>query len=194
MTPVQARVRVTKVSLTFCIVQSLSPPLYSMPRLVSLSPSTTPSPSPSPFPSPSHCAPMYRRLTRLPSTTIPSLAAPAPTAFSLVNQAPKNSHLPNSTMVEREPRSTHTNRNWSNIPSEILDLFCSCMDILSTVRLAASSRDMHAAIVEVRSQLLNTPFFLLSSLARFPHHDTELYMMPLDFNLTSIRRNFFACM
>ena len=97
-------------------------------------------------------------------------------------------------MAEREPRNIHMSRDWSNLPSDILDLCCSCMDMLSALRLAACSRDMHTAIVEARPKLFKTPCLLLSGLARFAHHDTEAYMMPLDFNLTSISRNFFAGM
>ena len=97
-------------------------------------------------------------------------------------------------MAEREPHNIHMSRNWSNIPSDILDLCCSCMDMLSALRLAACSRDMHTAIIEARPKLFKTPRLMLSSLAGFGHHDTEAYMMPLDFNPTSISRNFFAGM
>ena len=129
-----------------------------------------------------------------PSTTIPSLATLAPTTFSPVNQAPKKTHLPNSTVAECEPRNIHMSRDWSNLPSDILDLCCSCMDMLSALRLAACSRDMHTAIVEARPKLFKTPCLLLSGLARLAHHDTEACMMPLDFNPISISRNFFAGM
>ena len=97
-------------------------------------------------------------------------------------------------MAEREPCNMHMSRDWSNLPSDILDHCCSCMDMLSALRLAACSRDMHTTIVEVRPKLFKTPCLLLSGLARFFHHDTEVYMMPLDFNPTSISRNFFAGM
>ena len=119
-----------------CALCSLSPPLYSTlaPRLVSLSPPI---------------APLHLHLTvppctvaslASPSTTIPSLVALAPTAFSPVNQDPQNPHLPNSTMAKREPCSIHMSRDWSNLPSDILDLRCTCMDMLSALRLAACSR------------------------------------------------------
>ena len=162
------------------------------PRLPLRSHSTTPSPSPSlsPSPSPSHCAPVYRRLTRLPQYHY-SLASRSSTDILLPR---KSSPLPNSTMAEREPRSIHMSRDWSNLPSDILDLCCSCMDMLSALRLAACSRDMHTAIVEARPKLFKTPCLLLSGLARLAHHDTEAYMMPLDFNPISISRNFFAGM
>ena len=97
-------------------------------------------------------------------------------------------------MAEREPRSIHMSCDWSNLPSDILDLCCSCMDMLSALRLAACSRDMHTAIIEARPKLFKTPCLLLSGLARLAHHDTEAYMMPLDFNPISISRNFFAGM
>ena len=97
-------------------------------------------------------------------------------------------------MAEREPRSIHMSRDWSNLPSDILDLCCSCMDMLSALRLAACSRDMHTAIVEAWHKLFKTPCLLLSGLARLAHHDTEACMMPLDFNPISISRNFFAGM
>ena len=181
-----------------CALCSLSPPLYNTlaPRLVALS---------API-APLHLHLLLRLRLHLtvppctvaslasPSTTIPSLAAPAPTAFSPVNQAPQNPHLPNSTMAKREPRSIHMSRDWSNLPSDILDLCCSCMDMLSALRLAACSRDMHTAIVEARPKLFKTPCLLLSGLARLAHHDTEACMMPLDFNPISISRNFFAGM
>ena len=144
----------------------------------------------SPSPSPSHCAPVYRRLTRLPQYHY-SLASRSSTDILLPR---KSSPLPNSTMAEREPRSIHMSRDWSNLPSDILDLCCSCMDMLSALRLAACSRDMHTAIVEARPKLFKTPCLLLSGLARLAHHDTEAYMMPLDFNPISISRNFFASM
>ena len=97
-------------------------------------------------------------------------------------------------MAEREPCSIHMSRDWSNLPSDILDLCCSCMDMLSALRLAACSRDMHTAIVEARPKLFKTPCVLLSGLARLAHHDTEAYMMPLNFNPIYISRNFFAGM
>ena len=97
-------------------------------------------------------------------------------------------------MAEHEPRIIHMSRDWSNLPSDILDLCCSCMDMLSALRLAACSRDMHTAIVEPRPKLFKTTCLLLSGLARLAHHDTEAYMMPLDFNPISISRNFFAGM
>ena len=97
-------------------------------------------------------------------------------------------------MVEREPCSIHMSRDWSNLPSDILDLCYLCMDMLSALRLAACSRDMHTAIVEVRPKLFKTPCLLLSGLTRLAHHDTEAYMMPLDFIPTSISQNFFAGM
>ena len=50
-------------------------------------------------------------------------------------------------MPEREPRNIHMSRDWSNLPSDILDLYCSCMDMLTALRLATCSRDMHTAIV-----------------------------------------------
>ena len=84
--------------------------------------------------------------------------------------------------------------DWSNLPSDILGLYCSCMDMLSTLRLAACSRDMHTAIVEARPKLFKTPCLLLFGLAIFAHHDTEAYMMPLDFNPISISQNFFVGM
>lgn len=170
-----------------------------MPRLVSLSPSTTPSPSPSRrrssgHSSSSHCAPTYPRLARLPQYHY-SLASRSSTDSLLPRKSsPPKPHLPNSTMAEREPRSIHMSRDWSNLPSDILDLCCSCMDMLSALRLAACSRDMHTAIVEARPKLFKTPCLLLSGLARLAHHDTEACMMPLDFNPISISRNFFAGM
>ena len=183
-----------------CALCSLSPLLYNTlaPRLVSLS---------API-APLHLHLLLRLHLRLhltvppcivtslasPSTTIPSLAAPAPTSFSPVNQAPQNPHLPNSTMSERELRSIHMSRDWSNLPSDILDLCCSCMDMLSALRLPACSREMHMAIVEARPKLFKTPCLLLSGLARLAHHDMEACMMPLDFNPISISRNFFAGM
>ena len=97
-------------------------------------------------------------------------------------------------MTEREPRRIHMSRDWSYLPSDVLDLCCSCMDMLSALRVAACSRDMHTAIIEVRPKLFKTPCLLLSGLARLAHHDTEAYMMPLDFNPISISRNFFAGM
>ena len=97
-------------------------------------------------------------------------------------------------MAEREPRSIHMSRNWSNLPSDILGLCCSCMDMLSALQLAACSRDMHTSIVEARPKLFKTPCLLLSGLARLAYHDTEAYMMSLDFNPISISRNFFARM
>ena len=97
-------------------------------------------------------------------------------------------------MAEREPCSIHMSRDWSNLPSDILDLCFSCMDMLSVGRLAACSRDMHTAIVEARPKLFKTPCLLLYGLARLAHHDMGAYMMPLDFNPTSISRNFFAGM
>ena len=97
-------------------------------------------------------------------------------------------------MAEREPRSIHMSCDWSNLPSDVLDLCCSCMHMLSALRLAACLRGMHTAIIEARPKLLKTPYLLLSSLARFAHHDTEAYMMPLDFNPTFISQNFFAGM
>ena len=97
-------------------------------------------------------------------------------------------------MAEHEPRSIHMSRDWSNLPSDILDLCCSCMDMLSALQLVACLRDMHTAIIEARTKLFKTPCLLLSGLARFAHHDTEAYKMPLDFNPISISRNFFAGM
>ena len=97
-------------------------------------------------------------------------------------------------MAERKPRIIHLSRDWSNLPSDILDLCCSCMDMLSALWLAACLRDMHTAIVEARPKLFKTPCLLLSGLARLAHHDTEAYMMPLDFNPISISQNFFAGM
>ena len=97
-------------------------------------------------------------------------------------------------MAERELRSIHMSRDWSNLPNDILDLCCSCMDMLSALRLAACSRNTHTTIFEARPKIFKTPCLLLSGLARFAHHDTEAYKMPLDFNLTSISRNFFAGM
>ena len=97
-------------------------------------------------------------------------------------------------MAEREPRSIHMSRDWSNLPSDIIDLCCLSMHMLSSLRLAACSRDMHTTIVEVRPKLFKTPCLLLSGLARLARHDTEAYMMPLDFNPISISRNFFAGM
>ena len=85
-------------------------------------------------------------------------------------------------------------RNLSYLPSDVLDLCCSCMDMLSALGLAACSRGMHTTIVEARPKLFKTPFLLLSGLARLAHHDTEAHMMPLDFNPVSISRNFFAGM
>ena len=85
-------------------------------------------------------------------------------------------------------------RDWSNLPSDILDLYCSCMDMLSALRLAACSRDMHKTIVVARPKLFKTPCLLLSGLARLAHHDKEAYMMPLHFNPISISRNFFVGM
>ena len=97
-------------------------------------------------------------------------------------------------MAEREPRSIHMSRDWSSIASDILDLYCSCMDMLSALRLAACSRDMHTTIVEARPKLFKIPYLLLSGLARFAHHQMEAYMMPLDLNPTSISQNFLATM
>ena len=133
---------------------------------------------------------MYRRLTRLPQYHY-FLASRSSTDILLPR---KSSPLPNSTMAEREPRSIHMSRDWSNLPSDILDLCCSCMDMLSALRLAACSRGMHTAIIEARPKLFKTPCLLLSGLARLSHHDTEAYMMSLDFNPISISRNFFAGM
>jgi len=159
-----------------------------MPRLVSLSPPIAPL-----HRHPHLCLHLHLTmppctvvLLASPSTTIPSLAVPAPTTFSPVNQAHQTPHLPNSTMSEREPCIIHMSRDWSNLPCDILDLCCPCMDILSALRLAACSRDMHTAVVEVRPKLFKTPYLLLSSLARLAHHDTEAYMMPLDFNPISV--------
>ena len=97
-------------------------------------------------------------------------------------------------MAKCEPRIIHMSRDWSNLPSDILDLCCSCMDMLTALRLAACSRDMHTAIVQARPKLFKTPCLLLSGLARLAHHDTEACMMPLDFNPISISQNFFAGM
>ena len=97
-------------------------------------------------------------------------------------------------MAEREPRRIHMSHDWSNLPSDVLDLCCSCMDMLSTLRLAACSRDMHMAIVKARPKIFKTPCLLLSGLARFAHHDTEAYIMPLNFITTSISGNFFVGM
>ena len=96
-------------------------------------------------------------------------------------------------MAEREPRSIHMSRDWSNLPSDILDLCCSCMDMLSALPLDACSRDMHMAIIKVGPKLFKTPCLLLSGF-RLAHLDTEVYMMPLDFNPISISRNFFVGM
>ena len=84
--------------------------------------------------------------------------------------------------------------DWRNLPSDIIDLCCSCMDMLSALRLATCSKDMHTAIVEARPKLFKTPCLLLSGLVILAHHDTEAYMMPLDFNPISISQNFFAGM
>ena len=97
-------------------------------------------------------------------------------------------------MAEREPRSIHMSRDWSNLPSDVLDLYCSSMDLLSALQLATCSRGMHTTIVEARPKLFKTPCSQLSGLARFAHHDTEAYMMPLDFNPISISQNFFVGM
>ena len=86
---------------------------------------------------------MYRRLTRLPQYHY-SLASRSSTDILLPR---KSSPLPNSTMAEREPRSIHMSRDWNNIPSDILNLCYLCMDMLTALRLAACSRDMHTAIV-----------------------------------------------
>ena len=80
------------------------------------------------------------------------------------------------------------------LPSDILDLCCSCMDMLSALRLAACSRDMHTTIIKARPKLFKTPCLLLSGLARLAHNDTEARMMPLNFNPISISRNSFAGM
>ena len=93
---------------------------------------------------------MYHRLTRLPQYHY-SLASRSSTDILLPR---KSSPLPNSTMAEREPRSIHMSRDWSNLPSDILDLCCSCMDMLSALQLAACSRDMHTAIIKVRPKLI----------------------------------------
>ena len=77
-------------------------------------------------------------------------------------------------------------RDWSYLPSDVLDLCFSCMDMLSALRLTACSRGMHTAIVEARPKLFKTPCLLLFGLARLVHHDTEAYMMPLDINPISI--------
>ena len=164
-----------------CALCSLSPPLYSTlaPRLVSLS------------------APIAPPHLGIPSISI-SFSAFVSVSISVSSTdillPRKSSPLPNSTMAEREPRSIHMSRDWSNLPSDILDLCCSCMDMLSALRLAACSRGMHTAIVEARPKLFKTPCLLLSGLARLAHHDTEACMMPLDFNPISISRNFFAGM
>ena len=97
-------------------------------------------------------------------------------------------------MAEREPRKIHMRRDWSNLPSDVLDLYCSCMDMLSALRLAACLRGMHTTIIEARPKLFKTPCLLLSGLAILAHHDAKAYMMPLDFNPISISRNFFARM
>ena len=141
MTPVQAACPGYQSQPHLCTVQSLTAAVQHIgasPRLPLRSHSTTPSPSPSPSPSssPSHCAPVYRRLTRLPQYHY-SLASRSSTDILLPR---KSSPLPNSTMAEREPRSIHMSRDWSNLPSDILDLCCSCMDMLSALRLAACSR------------------------------------------------------
>ena len=125
---------------------------------------------------------MYRRLTRLPQYHY-SLASRSSTDLLLPC---KSSPLPNSTMAEREPRSIHMSHDWSNLPSDILELYCSCMDMLSALRLVACLRDMHTAIIKVRPKLFKTPCLLLPGLARSSHHDTEACMMPLDFNPISI--------
>ena len=87
-------------------------------------------------------------------------------------------------MAEREPRSIHMSRDWSNLPGDILDLCCSCMDILSALRLAACSRDMHTAIVEARPKLFKTPCLLMADPRRWPRHrlddPTEVAVVPLD--------------
>ena len=66
---------------------------------------------------------MYCRLTRLPQYNY-SLASRSSTDILLPR---KSSPLPNSIMAEREPRNIHMSRNWSNIPSDILNLYCSCV-------------------------------------------------------------------
>ena len=107
---------------------------------------------------------MYRRLTRLPQYHY-SLASRSSTDSLLPRKSsPKKPHLPNSTLDEREPRSMHMSRDWSYLPSDVLDLFCSCMDMLSALRLAACSRDMHTAIVEARPKIFKTPCLLLYGL------------------------------
>ena len=133
---------------------------------------------------------MYPRLARLPQYHY-SLASRSSADILLPR---KSSPLPNSTMAEREPRNIHMSLDWSNLPSDILDLCCSCMDMLSALRLAACSRDMHTAVVEARPKFFKTPCLLLSGLARLAHHNTHAYMMPLDFNPISISLNFFAGM
>ena len=104
---------------------------------------------------------MYHRLTHLPQYHY-SLASRSSTDILLPR---KSSPLPNSTMAEREPRIIHMSHDWSNLPSDILDICCSCMDMLSALRLAACSRDMHTTIIEARPKLFKTPFLLLSGLA-----------------------------
>ena len=138
--------------------------------------------------------PAYIRLARLPQYHY-SLASRSSTDNLLPHKSsPPKPHLPNSAMAGREPCSIHMSRDWSNLPSDVLDLCCSFMDMLSALRLAACSRGMHTAIIEERPKLFKTPCLLLFGLVRFAHHDTEAYMMPHDFNPTSISRNFFVRM
>jgi hypothetical protein len=70
------------------------------------------------------------------------------------------------------------------------------MDMFSAVRLAACSRDLHTTIVQARPELFKTPCLLLSDLARYyahhDDHDTEAYIMPLDFDPRSISQKFLA--
>jgi hypothetical protein len=73
------------------------------------------------------------------------------------------------------------------------------MDMSSAVRLAACSRDLHAAIVEARPEIFKTPCLLLSDVAgwrahHYAHHDTVAHIMPLDFDPTTITQNFLSGM
>ena len=106
-------------------------------------------------------------------------------------------------MAEREPHNIHMSRDWRNLPSDILDLCCSCMDMLTAPRLAACSRDMHTAIVEARPKLFKTPCLLMPDPCRWPRHRLDdpmevvvvpLDMLPLPVHLSFMRGHYWAGM
>ena len=78
---------------------------------------------------------------------------------------------------------------------DILHLCCSRMDMSSAVLLVACSRDLHVAIVKARPEIFKTPCLLLSDVAGWrAHHDTVVHIMTLDFDPTTITRNFLSGM